>query len=290
VKLSLNLTNYSWSGGPDVLADRVAVLARQADDAGLDTLWVADHLVQVDPTASTEEPMLESYTTLGFLAGVTHRIRLGTMVTWAGIRPAALLVKAVTTVDVLSAGRAWLGIGAGYQQVEATMMGLPFPPTSERFDRLEELLALARQMWAGDRRPLRGRFDQLESPISEPPPVQRPRVLIGGMGELRTIPLVARHGDACNFFDLGDDGTVLRHKLAVLGRACRAIDRDPAEIEVTLSSRLSPGESVEQLVARCEGLRAQGVDHVVLITTGPWGQGPDLDVVLNAADPLQAIH
>jgi F420-dependent oxidoreductase-like protein len=290
MKLSLNLTNYSWPGSPEVLADRVAVLARQVDDASIDTLWVADHLLQMDPTAAVDEPMLESYTTLGFLAGVTSRVELGTMVTWAGIRPPALLVKAVSTVDILSGGRAWLGIGAGYQADEAAMMGLPFPDTAERFDRLDELLALATQMWSGDRSPFPGRFDQLDAPISEPRPIRRPRILIGGMGERRTLPLVARYGDACNLFDVGDGGAVLRHKLDVLRTACEATGRDRSEIEVTLSSRLAPGETLGQLISRCEDLHTHGVDHLVLVTTGPWVSGGDLDVVLAAADPLHAIN
>jgi F420-dependent oxidoreductase-like protein len=290
VKISLNLTNYSWPVVQDGLASKVAELARVVDDAGLDTLWVADHLLQMDPTATVEEPMLEAYTTLGYLAGLTRRVRLGTMVTWAGIRPPALLIKAVSTVDVLSGGRAWLGIGAGYQAEEASMMGLPFPPTGERFDRLEELLRLAAQMWAGDRKAFDGDFDRLASPISEPRPIRRPRILIGGMGERRTIPLVARHADACNFFDVGDDGSVLRHKLGVLHHACAAVERNPTEIEVTLSTRVAPGEGVDQLAARAESLRAQGVDHLVFITTGPWQAGGDLDVVLRAAGHFRAIH
>jgi F420-dependent oxidoreductase-like protein len=290
VKLSLSLTNYSWPVAPDGIAARISELARQVDQAGLDALWVADHLLQMDPTATLDEPMLEAYTTLGFLAAATSRIELGTMVTWAGIRPPALLIKAISTLDALSGGRVWLGIGVGYQATEASMMGLPFPSTAERFDRLEDLLRLAAQMWAGDQRPFDGRFDHLESPISEPKPIRRPRVLIGGMGERRTIPLVARYGDACNFFDVGDDGATLGHKLEVLRDACERTGRDPAEIEVTLSTRLAPGESVEQLSNRCETLHEQGVDHLVLVTTGPWEAGNDLDVVLGAADPLHIIR
>src|SRR5215475_14396044 len=137
MKISLSLTNYSWSDG---VTAPLLDTARQADQAGIDTLWVPDHLLQMDPTATVDEPMLEAYTTLGFLAGATTRVGLGTMVTWAAIRPPALLVKAVTTVDVLSGGRAWLGIGAGYQGDEAAMAGLPFGDTAERFARLEEVL------------------------------------------------------------------------------------------------------------------------------------------------------
>ena len=289
MKLSIAVTNYSWDEGPDQLASHLRDLAQQADDAGIDTLWVADHLLQMDPTAAIDEPMLEAYTTLGFLAAATRRVQLGTMVTWATIRPPSLLVKMVTTLDVLSNGRAWLGLGAGYQADEAAMTGVPFQPTAERFDRLEELLQLAAHQWDGDRSPFVGPYHQLTQPISEPPPVRRPRVLIGGMGERRTLPLVARYGDACNLFDIPDGGTTLRHKLDVLARCCAEVDRDVDEIEVTLSSRLGPDEDAAQLADRCGDLTRTGIDHLVLVTNGPWSAGGDLDVVLEAVEPLRAV-
>jgi alkanesulfonate monooxygenase SsuD/methylene tetrahydromethanopterin reductase-like flavin-dependent oxidoreductase (luciferase family) len=288
MKLSINVTNYSWPGPSDQIAGHLGDLARRADAAGLDTLWVPDHLVQADPTASLDEPMLEAYTTLGYLAASTTTVQLGTMVTWGTVRPPALLVKVVTTLDVLSRGRAWLGIGAGYHSGEAAMTGVPFPPTAERFARLEEILQLADHLWSGVRDRFDGPFHVLEQPIEAPPPVRRPRVLIGGMGEQRTLPLVARYGDACNLFDVPDGGATLRRKLDVLAAACDALDRDPAGIEVTLSTRLAPGETVEQLTDRCHGLRALGVDHLVFITSGPW-QSPELDVILAATGPVRAI-
>jgi alkanesulfonate monooxygenase SsuD/methylene tetrahydromethanopterin reductase-like flavin-dependent oxidoreductase (luciferase family) len=289
VKLSLALTNYSWPVGPDRLADQLVDLARTVDGSGIDTLWVADHLLQMDPNAAVEEPMLEAYTTLGFLAAATRSVGLGTMVTWATIRPPALVVKIVTTLDVLSGGRAWLGVGAGYHAAEATMTALPFEDTAERFVRLEELLQLAAHSWDGDRRPFHGARHHLEQPISSPAPVSRPRVLIGGMGERRTLPLVARYGDACNLFDIPDGGVTLRHKLDVLAAACEAVGRDRGEIEVTLSSRLSPGETTNQFVNRCAHLAGLGIDHVVLLTTGPWRADGDLPVVLDAVEPLRAV-
>jgi F420-dependent oxidoreductase-like protein len=289
MKLSMALTNYSWSDGPARIAARVQDLAQQADAAGLDTLWVADHLLQVDPNAEIDEPMLESYSTLAYLAGFTRRIRLGTLVTWATIRPPALLVKIVSTLDVLSGGRAWLGVGAGYQEEEAKMTGLPFAPTAERFGRLEELLELAAQMWAGDRTPFAGPYHRLDGPINEPSPLGRPRVLIGGMGERRTLPLVARHADACNLFDIPDGGATLRRKLEVLADACADVGRDPSEIEVSLSTRLAPDETLDQFVDRAGALSAQGVDHLVVLTTGPWERGAELDTVLAAAEPLAAV-
>jgi len=289
MKLSIAATSYSWPGDPTRLPQHLVELARQVDDAGLDTLWVADHLLQMDPNASIDEPMLEAYTTLGYLAAATNRVQLGTMVTWATIRPPTLLVKIVTTLDVLSGGRAWFGLGVGYRADEALMTGLPFEPTPERFSRLEELLQLAQHMWNGDRSPFTGPHHHLDQPISVPAPVRRPRVLIGGMGEQRTLPLVAHYADACNLFDIPDGGATLRRKLDVLARACDAAGRDPEAIEVTLSSRLAEGETVTQLTDRCADLARLGVDHLVLVTTGAWGTGRDLDVVLEAAGPLRAV-
>jgi F420-dependent oxidoreductase-like protein len=289
VKLSIAVTNYSWPGGPAGIPGELRDVAQAADQAGVDTVWVADHLLQMDPTATVDEPMLEAYTTLGYLAATTTSVGLGTMVAWASIRPPALVVKIVTTLDVLSGGRAWLGVGAGYQGDEAAMMGLPFEPTAERFERLEELLQLADHLWRGDRRPFDGPHHRLTEPINNPPPIRRPRVLIGGMGERRTLPLVARYADACNLFDIPDGGATLRRKLDALARSCDTVGRDVDSIEVTLSSRLSEGETVEQFTRRCAGLGALGVDHTVLVTTGPWHHGGDLDVALDAVKPLAEL-
>jgi alkanesulfonate monooxygenase SsuD/methylene tetrahydromethanopterin reductase-like flavin-dependent oxidoreductase (luciferase family) len=288
VKISIALTNYSWPNGPVHLAGHLLDLARRVDEGGIDTLWVADHLLQMDPTATIDEPMLEAYTTLGYLAAATGNVNLGTMVTWASIRPPALVVKMVTTLDVLSGGRAWLGVGAGYQRDEAVMAGLPFPDTAERFVLMEELLQLAAHMWDGDQRPFDGRRHRLERPISSPQPIARPRILIGGMGEQRTLPLVARYGDACNLFDIPDGGTTLQHKLDVLARACDAVGRDPDDVEVTLSSRLGSDETAGAFTDRCDQLAKRGVQHIVLVTSGPWSQR-DLEVILEAVEPVSAL-
>lgn len=271
MKLSISVTNYSW-GDKQPLGSHLDSIASSADRVGVDTLWVADHLVQADPRASLDEPMLEAYTTLGFLAGRTERLKLGTMVTWVGIRPATLLIKAVTTLDVLSGGRAWLGIGAGYRDDEATMMGLPFAPTPDRFELVEDTLELARQMWSADESAFDGNQIQVPRPISVPMPISRPgpRILIGGMGEKRTLPLVARHADACNLFDIPDQGKTIRHKLEVLDKACRQIGRDPSEIETTVSARLETSEKAADLANRCRAFADWGIDHAVLITDGTW--------------------
>src|SRR5689334_23249985 len=156
-RVSVSVTNFSWPGDVAAIRDSLGDVAAAADRGGLDTLWVNDHLLQAEPGTTVEEPMLEAYAVLGWLASRTERVRLGTMVTGVSFRPAALLVKAVTTVDVLSGGRAWLGIGAGYHTTEAEAMGLPMPPTAERFALLDDTLALARRMWAGERGPFKGR-------------------------------------------------------------------------------------------------------------------------------------
>src|SRR5215208_1351867 len=174
MRFSLSITNYSWQSSPTGLGSELARVVRAADDADLDTVWVADHLIQADPTSTPESEMLEAYTTLGFLAAQTQRVRLGTMVTGVTFRPPALLIKAVTTLDVPSGGRAWLGVGAGYQEDEARAMDLPLPPLAERFERLDETLVLALQMWSGQRSPFEGRHYRLERPISNPPPLRRP--------------------------------------------------------------------------------------------------------------------
>jgi F420-dependent oxidoreductase-like protein len=273
MRVSINLTNYSWPAGPGGLGTRLGQVLGDAERAGVDTVWVADHLLQADPTAGPDDTeMLEAYTTLGFLAARTGRVRLGTMVTGVTFRPPALLVKAVTTLDVLSGGRAWLGIGAGYHGEEAEAMGLPLPPVAERFERLEETLRIAARMWAGDDSPFTGRHYRLQRPVGSPRPAQRPHppVLIGGTGERKTLRLVARHADACNLFDIPDGGRTVKHKLEVLARHCEQVGRPYDQIEKTLSTRLNPGEPAEAFVARCEAAAALGIEHVVVITPGPW--------------------
>ena len=175
MRVSLSITNYSWPGGPADIGTQLGRVIRAADDAGIDTVWVTDHLIQADPNSTREAEMLEAYTTLGFLAGQSGRVRLGTMVTGVTYRPPALLVKAVTALDVLSGGRAWLGIGAGYHEEEARTMGLPLPGVAERFERLEETLRLAIQMWSGDDAAFHGAHYRLERPLNSPNSIRRPR-------------------------------------------------------------------------------------------------------------------
>jgi alkanesulfonate monooxygenase SsuD/methylene tetrahydromethanopterin reductase-like flavin-dependent oxidoreductase (luciferase family) len=250
VDVSLSVTAYPETDVRGHLAD----VARAADDGGLHTVWVADHLLQAAPGTSPDDPMLEALTTLGFLAGRSERVRLGTMVAAVTYRAPALLIKAVTSLDALSGGRAWLGIGAGYHEAEAAELGLDLPPVPERYERLEQALQLAGRMWSGEAHPV---------------PLRRPPVLIGGMGERRTLRLVARYADACNLFDIPDGGATIRRKLDVLKRHCEAVGRPYEAIEKTVSTRLNPGETVADRLTYLESL---GLEHAVFITSGPWSE------------------
>ncbi len=290
MRLSINVTEYSWPSGPAALSDQLDAVVLAADEGGLDTVWIADHLMQLAPGTAPEQEMLEAYTTLGYLAARTTRVRLGTMVTAATFRPPALLVKAVTTIDVLSGGRAWLGIGAGYQQDEAAAMGLPLPPTRERFEHLEDTLRLARQMWSGDDSAFSGRWHHLGRPVNSPRALTRPHppILVGGTGEKRTLRLVAQYADACNVFDIPDGGATIRHKLDVLAGHCAEVGRPYGEIEKTVSTRFTAGESPAEFAERCTALADLGIDHVVAITSGPW-TADTVHQVAAAVPALQAV-
>jgi F420-dependent oxidoreductase-like protein len=271
MKISASLTNFSWTH-PDAagLAEPLVATARAADDAGLDTLWVADHLLQADPASSIGEPMLEAYTTLGYLAARTRRIRLGTMVSAATFRAPALLIKAVTTLDVLSGGRAWLGLGAGYQQDEAGALGLDLPPVGRRFDTLSDILELARRMWSGDDSTFAGRTVHATRPTGSPRPVTRPHppILIGDTGKHRTLRLVAEYADACNVFDIPDGGAAVRGQLEVLARHCADVGRDYADIDRTISTGIEADEPLDSVVDRFGRLAELGSTHLIAIARG----------------------
>jgi F420-dependent oxidoreductase-like protein len=285
MKVSLNVTGYTVPGGPGDIASWLHRVAETVDASAVDTLWVADHLLQADPTSTPDAEMLEAYTTLGFLAAHTRRIRLGTMVSPATLRAPALLVKAVTTLDVLAGGRTWLGVGAGHAEDEGRAMGVPLPPVRERFEHVEDVLRLADQMWNGDPAPFQGFHARLDGPIGSPRPLRRPRILVGGMGERRTLRLVARFADACNLFDIPDGGRTVRHKLEVLQRHCDDVGRDFATIEKSISTRLSPGEGVDAFVERCRAFAGLGIEHAVCITPGAWDDDR-VGVLVAAADAL----
>ncbi|MGH9091299.1 MAG: LLM class F420-dependent oxidoreductase [Acidimicrobiales bacterium] len=271
MNLDLHVHRFDWAGGPDRIGPGVTDLARRAEALGVRTLSFMDHYFQMDWMAPAGDPMLEGYTALGFVAGATDRLRLRLLVTGVTYRHPGLLAKIVTTLDVLSGGRAELGIGAAWYEREHLGLGVPFPPVAERFERLEETLRICLQMWSQDDGPFEGRHYRLAATLCSPPPLSapRPRVLIGGGGERRTLRLVAQYADACNFFGGRDE---IAHKLDVLRRHCDDVGRDPGEIEVTASFRDLPAEiTTDELVRRAEELAEVGVATLV---TGPVGDHP----------------
>ena len=288
MRLSVSLTNYSWRDVP--LVDGLVRAAVTADEGGLDTVWVPDHLAQVDPTVPADaDDMLEAYSVLAYLASRTERVRLGALVTNVALRPPALLANAVATLDTLSGGRAWLGIGAGYDTSETADLGVPTLPTGERFELLEETVRVVTQMFAGDATPITGAHVRLDRPFLRPRPVKGIPLLIGGTGERRTLRLVAEHADACNLFDMPDDGATVRHKLDVLARHCESVGRPRDEIQTTLSTRLAPAETTADLVARCERVAGWGVEHLIFVSSTPWAPA-DLDVLVSAAADVTGLR
>jgi F420-dependent oxidoreductase-like protein len=260
MKAGLHIPDFTWPGGPPELRSRLGDIARLADQAGFDRISVMDHVWQIRNVGPPEHEMLEAYTTLGFLAAHTERAKLLTLVTAVVYRDPGLLVKAVTTVDVLSGGRAMLGIGAAWNEEESRGLGLLFPPTAERFERLEEALRIFGQMWSGDQGPFDGKYYHLGRTLNSPQPLSRPRppILIGGAGERKTLRLVAQYADACNIFG----GPELPRKLEVLREHCAAAGRDYAEIEKTSGFRFNlgeHGENVEKTIEELHELSELGV-------------------------------
>jgi F420-dependent oxidoreductase-like protein len=273
--LGLQVANFTWPGGADSIGPTFGAIARNAEAAGLKSLWVMDHFFQIQVIGPPELDMIEGYTALAFAAGQTSTIELGTLVTGVTYRHPGLLLKTVTSLDVLSGGRAWLGIGAAWNEPEHRGLGVPYPPTAERFERLEETLQIALQMWRDDDSPYTGSHYHLERTLNVPQAIRRPHppIMIGGMGEKKTLRLVARYADACNIFDLGPEG--VRAKYDVIDGHCADVGRDPAEISRTVLSGLAltssegdPGDltmSVGQAVDKLGALGEIGTDAVILL-------------------------
>jgi len=264
VKIGLQIPSFTWTGGPPRLGGDLAAIVQIADRVGFDSIWVMDHLFQIRSLGPPDREMLEAYTTLGFIAGHTTRARLGTMVTAAVYRYPGVLCKQVTALDVLSGGRAWLGIGAGWNEKEANGLGVPFPALGERFERLEETLQICLQMWRGERTAYQGKHYRLEDPLNSPQSLSRPHppILIGGGGERKTLRLVARYADACNLFP----GPQLPHKLRVLRDHCEAEGRDFDAIEKTALFGFDVGEGgakVGKLIGQLRWLAGMGVQTVI---------------------------
>lgn len=265
MKLALYLPDFTWPDGPGRLGPTLVEIVEAAERLGFDAIGVGDHLFQAKYVGEVTDPMLECYTTLAFIAAHTSRVQLIPIVTAVSYRQPGLLAKIVTTLDVLSGGRAWLGIGAGWNEDEARGLGVPFPALKERFEMLEETLQICLQMWRGDDQPYRGRRFQLDRPLNSPQPLTRPHppILIGGAGERRTLRLVARYADACNLYPTPD----LPQKLAVLRDHCAAEGRDYVAIEKTcmvLSMDVgAKGDKVSEAIAELRRLAEAGIQTAI---------------------------
>jgi F420-dependent oxidoreductase-like protein len=289
MKLGIGITTFPWPA--EEIGPAVSRIATAADETGVDSLWVMDHFFQIRLSGlPPESPMPEAYATLAFLGGLTQRIRVGTLVTSVAYRQPGVLIKAVTSLDVLTGGRVIFGVGAGAPwnvapsgpgtAFEAEGLGIPFPSLAERFERLEELLQIAHQMWRGDQSPYQGRHYQLVRPLNSPNSLQRPHppILIGGSGERKTLRLVAQYADACNLFDVQnsrfrDD---LEHKLTVLRGHCAQAGRDFASIEKTVTTSFDLGEDrkagAAALLGHLRELAAVGIDHVLASPRPSWDE------------------
>jgi F420-dependent oxidoreductase-like protein len=263
VQIGLQIPDFTWPGGPP-LGPGLAQIARTADDAGFAAIGVMDHFFQIGVLGPPEHEMLEAYTTMGFLAAHTSRASLVTVVTGVVYRHPGILAKIISTLDVLSGGRAWLGIGAAWNEEEAVGLGIPFPPLAERFERLEETLQICLRMWSGDETPYTGTHYRLARPLDVPRPLSRPHppIMIGGSGEKKTLRLVARYAQACNLFP----GPDLPRKLEVLREHCEREGRDYADIRKTCIFQFdvgANGENTGRLLDDLRRLHDLGIEMVI---------------------------
>ena len=262
MELGIHFANFTLPGGPAAIGPILSDTARAAEDGGCASFTLMDHYFQMEEFADRHEPMLEGYTALGFLAGRTEKMTLGLLVTGVTYRHPGLLAKIIATLDVVSGGRVQLGIGAAWYEREHLGLGVPFPPLSERFERLEETLQICHQMWSDDEGSFVGTHYQLQETICSPRPVQspRPRILVGGSGEQKTLRLVARYADACNLF--AAEPAEVAHKLEVLDRHCADEQRDPATITRTILAMSDPLADIDGFLASMEEYAALGIQMV----------------------------
>jgi F420-dependent oxidoreductase-like protein len=257
-------------GAPERLAPTLTEAAVAAEEAGATMFTLADHFFQMEAMGRAQDPFLEVYTTLGYLAGRTRTIALAPLVTGVTYRHPGLLAKTATTVDVLSGGRLVFGIGAAWYEREHLALGVPYPPVRERFEMLEETLQICQQMWSDDDGPYEGKHYRLAETICEPQPIRRPPILIGGLGEKKTLRLVAQYADVWNATASGVEE--LAHKIDVLHRHCDTVGRDPAEIRLTAALFNNPFDDVDAYLATAESYAKLGVDQ---INAGPVPFEPD---------------
>jgi F420-dependent oxidoreductase-like protein len=267
VRIGLQVPSFSWPEGTPGIGPKLAEIGRTADEAGFASVWVMDHFFQIQSVGEVDEPMLEGYNALSYLAGVTGRVKLGTLVTGVHYRYPGLLVKTATTLDVLSGGRAYLGIGAGWNERESRGLGVPFPSTRERFERLEETLQIAQLMWSGEVESYEGEHYHLAEALNSPQALSEPHppIMIGGMGEQKTLKLVAQYADACNLFIYGGSDAI-RHKLGVLRGHCEDVGRDYEEIERTglgTANLSKDAMTAEVVINLCQEMNEAGIQHLI---------------------------
>jgi F420-dependent oxidoreductase-like protein len=272
MKMGLQIPSFTWPGGAEQIAPTLARIGRAAEESGFSSLWVMDHFFQIEMIGKPDEPMLEGYSALNFLAAHTDSIRLGMLVTGVIYRHPGILVKTMTTLDVLSGGRAYFAVGAGWYEREAVALGVPFPPLRERFERLEETVQIALQMWSGKSAPYAGKHYRLAETLCSPLPIAKPHppIMIGGVGEKRTLPLVAKYADACNLYAF-EDVAVLRTKLDALRRHCEAIGRRFEEIERTAIGVIDlrqGGMSAREAIEYCRKVGGSGIQHFIVSLPG----------------------
>ncbi|MFZ0078246.1 MAG: LLM class F420-dependent oxidoreductase [Trebonia sp.] len=272
MKIGLQIPDFSTPRGPERLGAELATVARTADDAGFEYIAVMDHFFQIPAVGPAEREMLEAYTTLGYLAACTSRAALLTVITGTVYREPGMLAKIVTTLDVLSKGRAWLGIGAAWNEQESRGLGIPFPPVAERFERLEETLQICLQMWHGDESPYHGKHYQLERPLNSPQSLSRPHppIMIGGGGEKKTLRLVARYADACNVFAGRDEA----RKLDVLRQHCEAVGRDYDTIYKTVYYAFNTSHGAQRIIDDLGTLAGLGFDAAIGGVVNVWDVSP----------------
>jgi len=268
MRIGLQVPSFTWPRGPEEIGPRLAEIGQAADEAGFYSLWVMDHFFQIRGVGQADEPMLEGYSALSYLAGVTQRVRLGTLVTGVVYRHPGILVKTVTTLDVVSGGRAYFGIGAAWFEREARGLGVPFPPVKERFEQLEETLRIAKQMWLGEVAAFHGKHFELDETLTSPQPLSKPHplIMIGGSGEKKTLRLVAEYADACNLFARVGVNEI-RHKLEVLRGHCEEVGRPYEEIERTALGTVNPGPggiAASDFIEQCRELAEVGIQHYIV--------------------------
>jgi F420-dependent oxidoreductase-like protein len=288
VQIGVQIPDFTTPGGPARLGADLAAVARAADDAGFGFIAVMDHFFQIGAIGPPEREMLEAYTTLGYIAGLTSRVKLLTLVTGTVYRHPGILAKTVTTLDVVSGGRAWLGIGAAWNEEESRGLGIPFPPVAERFERLEETVQICLQMWRGDEAPYQGKHFQLERPLNSPQALTKPHppILIGGGGERKTLRFVAKYAQACNLFPSPD----LPRKLDVLRAHCDAEGRDYDEIVKTCYFIFDPGERGEktaEMVDQLGRLAEMGFEVAIGAVANVWDVRP-LEIIGSEVIPQVA--